>query len=177
VRGEPAIAQAYPERCLAISEQHGFRQWLGLSRAIRGICAAALDASGRRLDDVKAALDEYQRAGYQLGITAQFVLLCPVLLLRNENEAALEVIARVAPVASDQAAPLDVPRLSAILFLSGGIDSSAIVALLKQLVALVGFLIVAIKVVVVVIFIALIVLIGLAIWRERCNRRRDRDEL
>ena len=92
VRGEPTIAQAYAERCLAISEQHGFRQWLGLSRAIRGICAATLDASGRRLDDVKAALDEYQRAGYQLGITAQIVLLCPVLLLRNENEAALEVI-------------------------------------------------------------------------------------
>jgi predicted ATPase len=41
---------------------------------------------------VQSALDEYQRAGYQLGITAQFVLLCPALLLRNESEAALEVI-------------------------------------------------------------------------------------
>jgi hypothetical protein len=51
-----------------------------------------------------------------------------------------------------------------------------IAALLKQLVALVGFLIVAIKVGVVVIFVALIVLIGLAIWRERCNRRRERNE-
>jgi hypothetical protein len=92
LRGEPAIAQTYAERCLAISEQHGFRQWLGLSRAIRGICAAALDASGARLDAVKEALDEYQCAGYQLGITAQSVLLCSVLLLRNEPEAALEVI-------------------------------------------------------------------------------------
>src|SRR6516164_3109263 len=27
LRGEPAIAQGYAERCLAISEQHGFRQW------------------------------------------------------------------------------------------------------------------------------------------------------
>jgi len=53
---------------------------------------AALDASTSRLDDVKTALEEYQRAGYQLGITAQLVLLCPVLLLRNETEAALEVI-------------------------------------------------------------------------------------
>src|SRR5438045_6849579 len=43
LRGEPAVARAYAERCLAISAQHGFRQWLGLSRAIRGICAAALD--------------------------------------------------------------------------------------------------------------------------------------
>jgi predicted ATPase len=41
---------------------------------------------------VKAALNEYQRAGYQLGITAQFGLLCAVLLLRNEPEAALEAI-------------------------------------------------------------------------------------
>jgi hypothetical protein len=52
-----------------------------------------------------------------------------------------------------------------------------IVALLRQLVTLVGFLIVAIKVAVVVIFIALIVLIGLAIWRERCRRKRDVEEL
>jgi predicted ATPase/class 3 adenylate cyclase len=94
LRGEAAIAEAYAQRCLAISEQHGFRQWLGLSRAIRGVCAALLDASGSRLDDVKAELDEYQRAGYQIGITAQFVLMCPALLLRNDLETALEVIDR-----------------------------------------------------------------------------------
>jgi predicted ATPase/class 3 adenylate cyclase len=92
LRGEAAIAQAYAERCLAISEQHGFRQWLGLSRAIRGICTAMLDGSGNRFDEVKAALDEYQRAGYQLGITAQLVLVCRALLSRSEAEAALELI-------------------------------------------------------------------------------------
>jgi class 3 adenylate cyclase/tetratricopeptide (TPR) repeat protein len=92
LRGEPAIAKGYAERCLTISEQHGFRQWLGLARAIRGVCAAVLDASAGRLDEVKTALDEYQRAGYQLGLTAQIVLLCPALLLRNEPEAALELI-------------------------------------------------------------------------------------
>src|SRR5215831_4210539 len=92
LRGEPAIAQGYAERSLAISERHRFRQWLGLSRAIRGICAAVLDASAGQLDEVKTALDEYQCAGYQLGLTAQFVLLCQALLLRNEPEAALELI-------------------------------------------------------------------------------------
>jgi class 3 adenylate cyclase/tetratricopeptide (TPR) repeat protein len=89
LRGERSIAQGYAERCLAVSEQHGFRHWLGLARAIREICA--LD-EGSRLDEVKAALDEYQHAGYQLGLTAQFVLLCPALLARNEPEAALETI-------------------------------------------------------------------------------------
>jgi class 3 adenylate cyclase/tetratricopeptide (TPR) repeat protein len=92
LRGEPAIAQSYANRCLAISEQHGFRQWIGLSRAIQGICTAALAPSGSRLDEVKGALDEYQRAGYQLGVTVHFVLLCPALLLRNESELALEMI-------------------------------------------------------------------------------------
>jgi tetratricopeptide (TPR) repeat protein len=92
LRGEAAIAQTYAERCLAISEQHGFRQWLGLSRAIRGICTAMLDGSGSRFDEVKAALDEYQRAGYQLGVTAQLVLVCRALLSRSEAEAALELI-------------------------------------------------------------------------------------
>ncbi len=91
LRGEPAIAQGYAARCLAISEQHGFRHWVGLSRAIRGICAALLDDSADCLD-VKTALQEYQRAGYQLGLTAQFVLLCPAFLRRNEPEAALELI-------------------------------------------------------------------------------------
>jgi class 3 adenylate cyclase/tetratricopeptide (TPR) repeat protein len=92
LRGDPAIAKGYAERCLTISEQHGFRQWLGLARAVQDICAAVLDDSAGRLAEVKTALDEYQRAGYQLGLTAQLVLLCPVLLLRNEPEAALELI-------------------------------------------------------------------------------------
>ena len=34
LRGEWSIAKAHAEECLALSEQHGFRQWLGLSRAI-----------------------------------------------------------------------------------------------------------------------------------------------
>lgn len=92
LRGEPEIARDYAERCLAISEQHGFRQWLGLSRAIRGVCAAALDASGSRLDEVKAALDEYEQAGYHLGVTAQLALLCAELLRRNDPEAVMETM-------------------------------------------------------------------------------------
>ena len=51
-----------------------------------------MDTSAGRLDEVKTSLEEYQRAGYQLGLTVQFVLLCQALLLRNEPEAALGLI-------------------------------------------------------------------------------------
>ena len=135
LRGEPAIAQAYAERCLAISEQHGFRQWLGLSRAIRGICAAALDVSGSRLDEVKAELDEYQRAGYQLGITAQFVLLCPALLLRNEPETALEVIDRGLSIVShnsERFLEAELYRLKARAVLMRGAPDAEAESLLEQ---------------------------------------------
>jgi predicted ATPase/class 3 adenylate cyclase len=135
LRGEPAIAQTYAERCLAISEQHGFRQWLGLSRAIGGICAAALDASVSRLDEVKSALAEYQRAGYQLGITAQFVLLCPALLLRNESDAALEVIDRGLSMVShnrERCFEAELYRLKAAALLMRGAPDAEAETLLDQ---------------------------------------------
>jgi class 3 adenylate cyclase/tetratricopeptide (TPR) repeat protein len=94
LRGDPAIAQSYAERCLAISEQHGFRQWIGLSGSVRNICAAALEDSGDRLEEAKAALDEYQRSGYQIGITVLFVLLCQAWLARNETDSVMDVIER-----------------------------------------------------------------------------------
>jgi len=51
-----------------------------------------LDPSVGTLEEVAGALEQYRGAGYQLGITALYVLMCPVLLLRREPEAALEVI-------------------------------------------------------------------------------------
>jgi tetratricopeptide (TPR) repeat protein len=135
VRGEPAIAQSYAERCLAISEQHGFRQWLGLARAVQDICAAVLNASTGRLDEVKTALDEYQRAGYQLGLTAQFVLLCPALLLRNEPEAALEFIDRglaIVSLNSERFFEAELNRLKARALLMHGAPDAEAESMLDQ---------------------------------------------
>jgi class 3 adenylate cyclase/tetratricopeptide (TPR) repeat protein len=135
VRGEPAVAQSYAERCLAISEQHGFRQWLGLARGIQGVCAAVLDASTGRLDEVKAALDEYQRAGYQLGLTAQIVLLCPALLLRNESEAALELIDHGLAIVSrnnERFFEAELYRLKARALLMRGAPNAEVESLLDQ---------------------------------------------
>jgi predicted ATPase/class 3 adenylate cyclase len=92
LRGEVSTALGYAERCLALSEEHGFRQWHGLAQAIRGICTTLLDPSSRALEEIRGGLNEYRGAGYQLGITAQYVLLCPALLLGHKCEAALELI-------------------------------------------------------------------------------------
>jgi hypothetical protein len=46
-----------------------------------------------------------------------------------------------------------------------------VVALLKQLILLVGFLLTALKVAIVVVFIAVLVMIGLAILRDRSRKR------
>ena len=100
LRGEPSLAQRHAERCLALSEEHGFRHWHGLSRAIRGICMTTLDPSASALAEVKGALDQYRSAGYQLGITALYVLMCPILLVRGEREAALEMIGQGLSAAS-----------------------------------------------------------------------------
>jgi predicted ATPase/class 3 adenylate cyclase len=92
LRGEPLIAQRHAERCLTLSEEHGFRHWHGLSRAIRGICITMLDPSAIALEEVRGVLDQYRSAGYQLGITALYVLLSPILMLRGEADAALETV-------------------------------------------------------------------------------------
>ncbi|HEX5507733.1 MAG TPA: adenylate/guanylate cyclase domain-containing protein [Pseudolabrys sp.] len=101
LRGEPHIAQQHAERCLDLSETHGFRQWHGLSRAIKGICVALREEGSKTLDDVKAAVEEYRNAGYQLGITALYVLWCPVLILRGQYDEAVDVLERGLAVVRD----------------------------------------------------------------------------
>jgi predicted ATPase/class 3 adenylate cyclase len=135
LRCEPSIAQAYAERCVAISEQHGFRQWLRLSSAVRGVCGAALEGSASRLSEVEAALDDYQRAGYQLGITMQFVLLSSTLLLCKEPEAALERIDRGLSMVTrndERCLEAELYRLKARALLMRGVADAEVASLLEQ---------------------------------------------
>ena len=58
----------------------------GLSGAVRAICAAAMDPNGA-LDEAVEVFSEYRRStGYQLGITALAVLLCPELLSKDKAD-------------------------------------------------------------------------------------------
>jgi predicted ATPase len=84
---------------------------------------------------VKTALDEYQRAGYQLGLTAQIVLLCPALLLRNEPEPALELIDHGLSIASHNSERFfeaELYRLKARALLMRGAPNAEVESLLDQ---------------------------------------------
>jgi hypothetical protein len=106
-----------------------------LSRAIRDICAAMLGPLGSRLEEVKAAVDEYQRAGYQLGVTVQFVLLCPALLHHDQPEAALEVIDQGLSIVghnSERFFEAELYRLKARALLMRGAPAAETETLLEQ---------------------------------------------
>jgi predicted ATPase/class 3 adenylate cyclase len=140
LRGEMPEAQDYAERCLALSDQHGFRQWRGLAHAIRGICVTLRDPSSNALEEVRAALDGYRGAGYQLGITALYVLLCQALILSHKYEAALDLIEQGFVTAgrnSEKIFEAELYRLKArVLLARGGPDASSVAqALLEQALA------------------------------------------
>jgi tetratricopeptide (TPR) repeat protein len=92
LRREPAIAHRLADRCLALSEEHGFQQWRGLSHTIRDVCAIMVEPATRQW--AKGRIDEYCGAGYRLGITAPYVLLCYALLCRHQTDLALDIIER-----------------------------------------------------------------------------------
>lgn len=48
-----------------------------------------------------------------------------------------------------------------------------IVALLKQLIVVVGILLALVKLAIIVVFVAVLVMIGLAIYRDRCRRKSE----
>ena len=68
-------------------------------------------------------------AGYQIGITAQFVLLCQVLLLHHESEAALETIDHGLSIVShngERFFEAELYRLKAsALLMRGAVDAEA----------------------------------------------------
>jgi class 3 adenylate cyclase/tetratricopeptide (TPR) repeat protein len=94
LRGEPAIAREHSERCLALSDEYGFRHWRGLSLAVRDTCGVLLDAPCGEPASIEGGLDDYLGAGYRLGVTAIYVLMCRAFLRKSSIEAADDVIRR-----------------------------------------------------------------------------------
>jgi hypothetical protein len=90
LRREPEIAYSHAERCLALSEEHGFGHWRTLSSAVRWSCDPAMGS----LPKAHRELGAYAGAGYQLGITALYVLLSEALLKKGELGVGFEVISK-----------------------------------------------------------------------------------
>ncbi|MBV8090187.1 MAG: AAA family ATPase [Alphaproteobacteria bacterium] len=90
---EPAVAHTLAERCLSLSEEHGFGVWRSLSRAVRGICDQ-LDPSSDSLATVSGELAEFVGTGYQFAITAPYALLSQALLAKHQLMPAREIISK-----------------------------------------------------------------------------------
>ncbi|HMM90595.1 adenylate/guanylate cyclase domain-containing protein [Bradyrhizobium sp.] len=127
LRGEFVAAHRYAQRCLALSEEHGFRQWQGLSRAVRGISATFLDPSSAALAEIRTAMNEYRGAGYQLGITALYVLLTPALLSSGQGDVTLELVEQGLATTSRNSERIfeaELYRLKARVLLSRGVTGA-----------------------------------------------------
>ncbi|MEO0821686.1 MAG: AAA family ATPase [Pseudomonadota bacterium] len=87
-----AAARAAADEVCRISEEHGFRHWIGLARSVRSISDAHLSSKvcGEQLDSTVQALNTYRDAGYQLGVTALYVLLSRAQLEIGSADVALE---------------------------------------------------------------------------------------
>jgi class 3 adenylate cyclase/tetratricopeptide (TPR) repeat protein len=94
LRREPEVACSHAERCLALSEEHGFGIWLALASAVRWSCASLRNPVAYSDATMHRELGGYAGAEHQLGITAVYVLLSEALLNRGELTFASGVISR-----------------------------------------------------------------------------------
>jgi tetratricopeptide (TPR) repeat protein len=84
LRREAGIAMRYAARCHELSAAHGFEHWRRLSSLVQGICSSLLDPRSESLDAVETDLEALRLRGYQMGITALYVLQCEALLQRHQ---------------------------------------------------------------------------------------------
>jgi class 3 adenylate cyclase/tetratricopeptide (TPR) repeat protein/ABC-type transport system involved in cytochrome c biogenesis ATPase subunit len=94
LRCEPAVAHTHAERCLALSEEHGFGVWRNLVRAVRGICADQLNPSPDSLATVSSELADHVGTGYLFAITALYAVLSRAMLARHQLSPAREYIGK-----------------------------------------------------------------------------------
>jgi predicted ATPase len=92
LRGDFTAARRHAERCLSLSEAHGFGLWRNLARIVYGICTAQLEPSSARLEELRAELDDLGRRRQRMGITALYAPLCRLLVQRRRPETVLETV-------------------------------------------------------------------------------------
>ncbi|HKM70532.1 MAG TPA: adenylate/guanylate cyclase domain-containing protein [Stellaceae bacterium] len=99
LRRESTTAHLHAERCLSLSERHGFGLWRNLARIACGICTSLLDPSSAKLEELRAELDDHGRRGQRMGITALYALLCRALIQHGRPDAVLDTVDEVQKIA------------------------------------------------------------------------------
>ena len=129
LRRELEVACSHAERCLVLSEEHGFGHWRNLASAVRWSCANLRDSATDSLATMHRELGGYAGAEYQLGITAIYVLLSAALAKRGELTSASEIISKglaTAERTSERIFEGELLRLQAqVLMADGAVDAAA----------------------------------------------------
>jgi predicted ATPase len=90
LRGEPVLANRQAERCFNLSQEHGFGHW---SRPSRIVCEASRSLLDRMSGAIEGAQRELNNLGYQMGITALYVVVSEALVLHDRSSSLIDVVA------------------------------------------------------------------------------------
>jgi predicted ATPase len=91
LRGEAECAERHAERCLTLSQQHGFRQWLGPSGIVRDASTSMLDPALAPIKNVQRRLAEYRRTG-SIGVTVLCAIVGEALAQRQRFDALRDIV-------------------------------------------------------------------------------------
>ena len=92
--GAPALANRLAERCLMLAQEHRFGHWSRPSRIVLETCTSLLDPSSGAIEGAQVELNDLSRTGYQMGITALYVVVCEALAHQHRSGPTLEVVAQ-----------------------------------------------------------------------------------
>jgi hypothetical protein len=128
LRREFAVARQNAERCLSLSEQHGFGLWRNLARIVSALSANLLDNGAVKLEEIRAELDDHVRRGQRMGITVLYALLCRALIEQGKASAASDAAdeaQKIGRATEELLFETEFCRVKAQAVLIGGLDASS----------------------------------------------------
>jgi tetratricopeptide (TPR) repeat protein len=128
LRREFAVAREHAERCLSLSEQHGFGLWRNLARIVSALSANLLDSGAVKLEEIRAELDDHVRRGQRMGITVLYALLCRALIEQGKASAASDAAdeaRKIGRATEELVFEAEFCRVKAQALLIGGLDASS----------------------------------------------------
>jgi tetratricopeptide (TPR) repeat protein len=92
IRREPRSTLEWAEQCVALAGEHRFRLWLWWSTLLRSWALAALGQAGEGLEQMRQALEEWDRSGFVTGTLHNSAMLADIYLMLGRAEEGLAAI-------------------------------------------------------------------------------------